>query len=84
MLSFCGERLQGSGSLPASQPDHAAANMVFLAHLLISEDLDRHQNLISSSLYHPGPLHKITSKSVNYFLSNVVHKQTDKPTLPKT
>ena len=59
----------------------------FFAHLLIFEYPDHHQNLISS-LYYPGPLHKISSQSVHNFLSNVVHrqtnKQTDKPTLPKT
>ena len=31
------------------------------AHLLILEYPDHHQNLISSSLYYPRPLHKITS-----------------------
>ena len=60
----------------------------FFAPLLILEYPDHHQNLISSSLYYPGPLHKISSQSVHNFLSNVVHrqtnKQTDKPTLPKT
>ena len=60
----------------------------FHAHLLILEYPDHHQNVISSSLYYPGPLHKISSQSVQNFLSNIVHrqtnKQTDKPTLPKT
>ena len=60
---------------------------VFFAHILILEYLDHHQNLISSLLYYPGPLHKISSQSIHNFLSNVVHKQTnkqtDKPTLPK-
>ena len=50
----------------------------FFAHLLILEYPDHHQNLISSSLYYPGPLHKISSQSVHNFLSNVVHRQTDK------
>ena len=62
--------------------------MVFFAHLLILEYPDHHQNLISSSLYNPGPRHKISSQFVYNFLSNVVHKQTnkqtDKPMLPKT
>ena len=48
----------------------------FFAHLLILEYPDHHQNLISS-LYHPGPLHKISSQSVHNFLSNV-HRQTDR------
>ena len=65
------------GSAPAPRSDHATANMVFFAHLPILEDLNHHQNLISSSLYHPGPLHNISSKSVHNFLSNVVHKQTN-------
>ena len=52
----------------------------FFAHLLILEYPDHHTNLISSSLYYPGPLHKISSQSVHNFLSNVVHKQTNKQT----
>ena len=54
--------------------------MVFFAHLRILEYPDHHQNVISSSLYYPGPLHKISSQSVHNFLSNVVHKQTNKQT----
>ena len=50
------------------------------AHLLILEYPDHHQNLISSSLYYPGPLHKISSQSVYNFLSNVVQRRTDKQT----
>ena len=50
------------------------------AHLLILQYPDHHQNLISSSLYHSGPLHKISSQSVHNFLSNVVHRQTDRQT----
>ena len=50
------------------------------AHLLILEYPDHHYNLISSSLYYPGPLHKISSQSVYNFLSYVVHRQTDKQT----
>ena len=52
----------------------------FFAHLLILEYPDHHQNLINSSLYSPGSLHKISSQSVHNFLSNVVHRQTDKQT----
>ena len=52
----------------------------FFAHLLILQYPDHHQNLISSSLYYSGPLHKISSQSVHNFLSNVVHRQTDKQT----
>ena len=56
----------------------------FFAHLLILEYSDHHQNLISSSLYYPGPLHKISSQSVYNFLSNVVHRQTDRQTNKQT
>ena len=52
----------------------------FFAHLLILEYPDHHQKLIDSSLYYPGPLHKISSQSVNNFLSNVVHRQTNRQT----
>ena len=52
----------------------------FFAHLLILQYPDHHQNLISSSLYYSGPLHKISSQSVHNFLSNVVHRQSDKLT----
>ena len=50
----------------------------FFVHLLILEYPDDHQNLISSSLCYPGPLHKISSQSIHNFLSNVVHRQTDR------
>ena len=53
---------------------------VFFARLLLLEYPDHHQNLISSSLYYKRPLHKISSQSVNNFLSNVVHRQTDRQT----
>ena len=52
----------------------------FFAHLLILQYPDHHQNLISSSLYYSGPVHKISSQSAHNFLSNVVHRQTDKLT----
>ena len=54
------------------------------AHLLILVDPCRHQNLISSSLYHPNPYIKfhsyiISSKtSIQMFLSNIAYKQTNK------
>ena len=53
---------------------------VFVAHLLILQYPDHHQNLISSSLYYSGPVHKISSQSVHNFLSNVVHRQTNRQT----
>ena len=56
----------------------------FFAHLLILQYPDHHQNLISSSLYYSGPVHKISSQSVHNFLSNVVHRQTDKQTDKQT
>ena len=87
MLSLGGERLpptkkkkkvldhylhHGLGMLPLL--------WCFFAHLLILEYPDHHQNLISSSLYYPGPLHKISFQSVHNFLSNVVHRQTNRQT----
>ena len=55
--------------------------MVFFGvHLLILIYPDHHQNLISSSLYYPGPLHKISYHSIHNFWSNVVHRQTDRQT----
>ena len=85
---WCKANLKCFGSLPEPRSGYATAISVFLAHLLILEHLVHHQNLISSSLYYPGPLHKISSQSIHNFLSNVVHKLTnkraDKPTLPKT
>ena len=56
----------------------------FFAHLLILQYPDHHQNLISSSLYYSGPVHKISSQSVHNFLSNVVHRQTNKQTNRQT
>ena len=52
----------------------------FFAHLLILQYPDHHQNLISSYLYYSGPIHKISSQSVHNFLSNVVHRQTNRQT----
>ena len=52
----------------------------FFAHFLILQYPDHYQNLISSSLYYSGPIHKISSQSVHNFLSNVVHRQTDRQT----
>ena len=57
---------------------------VFFAHLLILQYPDHHQNLISSSLYYSGPVHKISSQSVHNFLSNVVHRQTNRQTNKQT
>ena len=68
------------GSLPAPRSGYATTMMLFFAHLLILEYPDHHQNLISSSLYYPGPHYKISSQSVHNFLSNVVHKQTNRQT----
>ena len=79
---------KGFRSLPAPRYGYATTVMVFFAHLRILEYPDHRQNLISSSLYYPGPLHIISSQSAHNFLSNVVwrqtDRQTDKPTLPKT
>ena len=53
---------------------------VCFAHLLILQYHDHYQNLITSSLYYSGPLHTISSQSVHNFLSNVVHRQTNRQT----
>ena len=71
---------KGFGSLPVPRSGYATAIIVgFLADLLIWEYPDHHQNVISSSLYYPGSLHKISSQSVHKFLSNV-HNQTNRQT----
>ena len=83
LLSLGGERLRkanpkGFGSLPAPRSGYATTIMVFFAHLLLLEYPDHRQNSISSSLYHPGPLHKISFQSIQNVLSNGVHRQADK------
>ena len=88
MLSLGGERLPPTPPPPKKNLDHYLHHDLgmppllwwFFAHLLILEYPDHHQNLISSSLYYPGPLHRISSQSVRNFLSNVVHRQTDRQT----
>ena len=54
--------------------------MVIFASFLTLEYPDHHHNLFISSLYYPEPLHQISSQSVHNFLSNVVHKQTNRRT----
>ena len=78
------KKKQGSGSLPALRSGCATTITLFFAHLLILQYPDHHQNLISSSLYYSGPVHKISSQSVHNFLSNVVHRQTNKQTNRQT
>ena len=78
------KKKKGSGSLPSPWSGYATTIMVFFAHLLILQYPDHHQNLISSYLYYSGPVHKISSQSVNNFLSNVVHRQTNKHTNRQT
>ena len=77
-------QIKGFGSLPAPRSGYATVITCFFAHSFILEYPDHHQNLISSLLYYPGLLHKISFQSVQNVLSNVVHRQTDKPTQPKT
>ena len=38
------------------------------------------ENVLKCSLFHSGPIVKISWKSVHAFVRNFVHKQTDKPT----
>ena len=63
-----------SGSLPAPQSGHTTAVMVLFAYLLFVEDLDHHQNVISSPLYHPG----FASNPFITFLSNVAQRPIDR------
>ena len=44
----------------------------------LDRDPGHHQNLITCSKYHPGPLDKISSQSIHKFLRNVGNKQTDR------
>ena len=68
------------GSLPEPRSGYATLLSCFFSHWLVLEHPNHHQNLISFSLYYPGPRPKISSQSVHNFLSNVVHKQTNKQT----
>ena len=74
------KKKKGSGSLPAQRSGYTTTITVFFAHLLILQYPDHYQNLINSSLYYSGPVHKISSQSVHNFLSNVVHRQTNRQT----
>ena len=91
MLSLGGERLPPPPLPPPQKKkklDHYLHHDLgmppllwcFSAHLLILEYPDHHQNVISSSLYYPGPLHKISSQSIHNFLRDVVYRQTDRQT----
>ena len=52
--------------------------MVFFAYLLILEYLDHLQNLISSSLYYPGPLHKIhPNPFITFWVMLPTNRQTN-------
>ena len=51
------------------------------AHLLILEYPDHHQNLISSSLYYPGPLRKFSSNPfITFWVMLSTDRQTDRQT----
>ena len=55
--------------------------LTYFTHLRsIYEDPDCHQNSIICSSYHHRPLHKISSRSVHNFMSNVANRQTSKQT----
>ena len=80
MLNLDGERLAPTPHSPKKMDHYMHHDLgmppllwCFVAHLLILAYPNHHQNLISSSLYCPGPLHKISSQSVHNFLSNIVH-----------
>ena len=81
MLSLGGERLT-----PKVLDHYLHCNLVMLqllwcifAHLLILDNLDHHQNLMFF-IVPSRPLHTISAQSIQNFLSNVVHKQTNKQT----
>ena len=66
------KKKKGSGSLPAPRSGYAATITVFFCsftHLTIPRSPPK-----------PPPVHKISSQSVHNFLSNVVHRQTDRQT----
>ena len=75
MLSLGGERLT-----PKVLDNYLYHDLGMLPLLFILEYPDNQNNLINSSLYYPGPIHKISSQSVHDFLSNVVHRQTNRQT----
>ena len=74
------KKKKGSGSLSAPRSGYATTITVLFCSFTHLTNPDHHQNLISSSLYYSGPIHKISSQSVHNFLSNVVHRQTDRQT----
>ena len=89
MLSLGGERLPPFKKKVLDYYLHHDLGMssllwCFFAQLLILDYPDQNQNVISSSLYYPGPLHKISFQSIHNFLSNVVHRQTDRQTNKQT
>ena len=56
----------------------------FFPHLLTSEDPVWHQDVISTSFHHPGPLHKFSLQSIyNLETNKQTNKQTHESTLPK-
>ena len=69
---------KGFGSLPAPWSGYATTITVFFCSFTHLRIPDHHQHLLNSSLCYPGPLHKISSQSIYNFLSNVVHRQTDR------
>ena len=72
---------KGSGSLPSPRSGYATAIMVFFFYSFTHLRIPRSPlKLLSSLLYYPGPLHKISFQSIYNFLSNVVHKLTNKQT----
>ena len=76
MLSLCGERLTTKFLDYYLHHDLIMLQLLIydaFVQLRILEDVNYHQNFITSSMYHPGPIHKISCKSVYHFLSNVIH-----------
>ena len=71
------------GLLPAPRSGYATTIMVFFClftHLRIPRSPPKFNQFFIVDPYYPRPLHKISSQSVHNFLSNVVHRQTNKQT----
>ena len=70
---------KASGSLPGVQSGHATTIMVIFSIIYSSLKIKITSKIfITSSLFHPRPINKISLQSVHNFLNNVCRKQTDR------
>ena len=74
------KKKKGSGSLPAPRSGYATTIMVFFCSFTPLTIPRSPPKFNQFSFYYSGPLHKISSQSVHNFLSNVVHRQTNRQT----